>query len=152
METRQVVWLLTASTSYLFGAVQKSLCGIRFRFVCFIAASLTTLAETLQRVFPHIIRDVFEVGHCMYGCQSCGIHEHNLPLKFTRFVRGDLPYQARDVRALFSEGRTVLLCPSIHVLSMMARPDICMQLVDIQKRLNLNMVVKLHSNCYAYAC
>eukprot|EP00997_Jenningsia_sp_PLL12_P002939 NODE_1526_length_1138_cov_14.489440_g1242_i0.p1 GENE.NODE_1526_length_1138_cov_14.489440_g1242_i0~~NODE_1526_length_1138_cov_14.489440_g1242_i0.p1 ORF type:complete len:127 (-),score=16.07 NODE_1526_length_1138_cov_14.489440_g1242_i0:604-984(-) len=38
------------------------------------------------------------MGHCMYGCQSCSIASHNVPLFFTRYCLGTLGFTSTDVR------------------------------------------------------
>jgi hypothetical protein len=47
--------LLTASTNYPFGYAQKK------------------FFEFLRDKYPGWIFDILVVGHCMYGCQSCGM-------------------------------------------------------------------------------
>ncbi|KAJ4461321.1 putative Tubulin-tyrosine ligase family protein [Paratrimastix pyriformis] len=109
---KKIVWLLTASSNYTFANTQRDLIG------------------ALQKAFPDRIVDCFNIGHCMYGCQSCGLREHNVPLKFTRFVNGELPFGTADVRAKYlGEPRpagslSVLVCPSVGPLSFLSSAEI----------------------------
>ena len=81
--SRRVVFLLTASTNYPFGRAQVQ------------------VLSYLRARFPSRVLDVFAVGHCMYGCESCGLAEHNVPVFFTRYHNGALPYTAAVVRRAF---------------------------------------------------
>ncbi|CAF1455173.1 unnamed protein product [Adineta ricciae] len=85
---RRVVFLLTASTNYLFGQLQLRL----FRI--------------LQQYIPSII-DVYPIGHCMYGCQSCAYaYTHCLPITFTNYIR------TKDDKVQFERDFEILVCPS----------------------------------------
>jgi hypothetical protein len=87
----------------------------------------------------------------MYGCQSCGVHEHSLPIKFTRFVRGTLPFTTADVRAAYAPTpRTILLCPSIGELSWLSRPDIVDALLRTAADCGAKLVLKPHAACYRF--
>jgi hypothetical protein len=97
-----------------------------------------------------VVLDVFNVGHCLYGCQSCGIREHNVPVYFSRFYNNQLPYSSSDVRALLDKQKkapSVLLCPSVGFLSYLFNDLIIEQLVQLSK-LEYVFMVKLHGYCY----
>mmetsp|Transcript_27904 Transcript_27904/g.39321 ORF Transcript_27904/g.39321 Transcript_27904/m.39321 type:complete len:1031 (-) Transcript_27904:63-3155(-) len=136
---RKVVVLLTASPNYSFGAAQK------------------LFFTTLQKHFP-IIKDVFFVGHCLFGCQSCGIHEHSVPVYFTRFIRGQLPYTTKDIKNILYQqmlGKqikrklcTVLICPSVGPLSFLFNDKVIDALIAAQQNLHFVFMVKLHNFCY----
>jgi len=65
---KRVVVLLTASSNYAFANQQRDFFG------------------ALQKAFPYRIVDQgFCVGHCMYGCQSCGPRPHAHIPRFCRF-------------------------------------------------------------------
>jgi len=90
---RQVVVVLTASTNYpfarsqirFFSALQLPLAYFLGRALGSWPAHLCSRAEVLQTQFPSTVVDVFPLGHCMYGCDSCSVHEHQVPLFFTRY-------------------------------------------------------------------
>ncbi|CAF2647770.1 unnamed protein product [Rotaria sp. Silwood2] len=85
---RKIVILLTASTNYLFGQIQLRL----FRLI--------------QQYISSII-DVYPVGHCMYGCQSCiYAYTHCLPITFTNYI------QTKDEKLLLEKDFEILICPS----------------------------------------
>ncbi|PRP81878.1 tubulin--tyrosine ligase-like protein 12 [Planoprotostelium fungivorum] len=135
---RRVVFLLTSSINYSFGNAQQS------------------FFEILKSEYPDVIADIFSVGHCLFGCQSCGIREHNVPVYLTRFHKDLLPYSKHDVRRLIgaqktSTGRTisVLLAPSVGMFSVLFSSTVIDTLIAAQKTLgNLLFMVKLHSFCY----
>lgn len=82
----------------------------------------TNIPELLQKYFPDKIRDVFFVGHCLFGCQSCGIREHQIPVYFSRYFNHQLPYSRADIEKQLNKLRkkpkrdnlpnSVLICPS----------------------------------------
>ena len=138
--SRRVVFLLTASTNYPFGRAQVQMLAY------------------LRARFPSRILDVFAVGHCMYGCESCGLAEHNVPVFFTRYHNGALPYTAADVRARFwrtpsgAAPRTrVLVCPTVGVETFMNNPAVLDELQSLAKELephDVAFAVKLHGFCF----
>jgi len=138
----RVVILLTSSPNYSFGVAQKAF---------FVA---------LQKHFPNII-DIVPIGHCMYGCQSCGIHEHNVPVYFTRFAKHQLPYSTSDVKKVIDTQlksgpkfkntkypTSVLIAPSVGSLSFLSNDYIIDCIIEAQKNLNMVFMVKLHNFCF----
>eukprot|EP01114_Cavostelium_apophysatum_P018355 TRINITY_DN5668_c0_g1_i1.p1 TRINITY_DN5668_c0_g1~~TRINITY_DN5668_c0_g1_i1.p1 ORF type:complete len:565 (-),score=145.59 TRINITY_DN5668_c0_g1_i1:1152-2846(-) len=138
----RVVILLTSSPNYNFGRAQRD------------------YFLSLQKRFPAIV-GVFGVGHCLYGCHSCGLHEHNVPVYFTRFFRHELPYNTASVKKLIEVQHqvggkfrkstypsSVLIAPSVHSLSFLCNDLIIESLIQAQKSLNMVFVVKLHGFCF----
>eukprot|EP01116_Phalansterium_solitarium_P019820 TRINITY_DN5679_c0_g1_i2.p1 TRINITY_DN5679_c0_g1~~TRINITY_DN5679_c0_g1_i2.p1 ORF type:complete len:316 (+),score=98.99 TRINITY_DN5679_c0_g1_i2:71-949(+) len=139
---QRVVVLLTASTNYSFGGRQRQ------------------FFESLRGMFAGVIVDVFAVGHCMFGCQSCGIREHNYPIFFTRFINNQLPYSTSDVRGQLESKRaaqfsaiaaavrpsfSVLIAPSVGPLSFLSNPLIIDALIDAKQFMpEIVWLVKLH--------
>lgn len=120
---RKVVVLLTASTNYLFGQIQ-----LRF-------------FRLLQQHIPTLI-DVYPVGHCMYGCQSCVYaYTHCLPITFTNYLRTSLPLE-HDFE--------ILICPSYSFedapSSLLSNSD----LIDYFLTLKSSHAIKLHPLAYEY--
>lgn len=67
---KQIVFLLTSSTAYLFGQYQRQ------------------LLSSLKNILPaNRIWGLTTVGHCMYGCSSCKGNDHKVPVYFTRYFR-----------------------------------------------------------------
>lgn len=137
---RRVVFLLTASTNYPFGRAQvQALSYVRARL-------------------PQRVLDVFAVGHCMYGCESCGLAEHNVPVFFTRYHNRALPYTAADVRTAFWHApadvplrHRVLVCPTVGVETFMNRPALVGALAALARELaprGVAFAVKLHGFCF----
>lgn len=61
-EKRKVVFLMTASLDYGFGKAQLA------------------MLRALKDAFPTTVVDVCLIGHCMYGCPSCSLSEHKIPI------------------------------------------------------------------------
>ncbi|UJR28750.1 hypothetical protein I4U23_009977 [Adineta vaga] len=117
---RKVVFLLTASTNYLFGQLQLRL----FRL--------------LQQYIPSII-DVYPIGHCMYGCQSCAYaYTHCLPITFTNYIR------TKDNQITMEKDFEILICPSYSFqgapFSFLSNPDIIQYLLTLKS----SHAIKLH--------
>eukprot|EP00698_Gefionella_okellyi_P025009 TRINITY_DN9015_c0_g1_i3.p1 TRINITY_DN9015_c0_g1~~TRINITY_DN9015_c0_g1_i3.p1 ORF type:complete len:1211 (-),score=251.10 TRINITY_DN9015_c0_g1_i3:114-3746(-) len=133
-ELDKVVILLTSSSNYTFGVNQNNLFG------------------ALKHALPSKIIDIFHVGHCLYGCDSCGIREHSIPVYFTRFVNRTLEYSTEDVRRQFIRpgSKSVLIAPSVGAKSFLAREEFINTLVMAQKQLpDVCFVAKLHGFCYS---
>eukprot|EP00727_Mastigamoeba_balamuthi_P006412 m51a1_g2391 hypothetical protein (1004) ;mRNA; f:727949-731590 len=138
-EANKVVFVLTASTNYGFGRAQRA------------------IFQICQDLYPSKVIDVFSLGHCMYGCESCGLSEHNVPLFFTRWAAGELPYSAADVRSRFfpkSPKHRVLVCPTIGDTSYLNNKAVLESLAALAERLKaelgaeIEFVAKLHGFCY----
>jgi len=123
---RKIVFLLTASTNYLFGQIQLRL----FRI--------------LQQYIPSII-DVYPVGHCMYGCQSCAYaYTHCLPITFTNYI------QHKDENLVLEQDFEILICPSYSFqgspFSLMSNLEIIEYLLTLEH----SHAIKLHPLAYEY--
>jgi hypothetical protein len=121
---RKVVVLLTASTNYLFGQLQLHL----FR--------------VLQQYAPSLI-DVYPVGHCMYGCQSCAYaYTHRIPITFTNYIR------RRNDDSSLERHFEILICPSYSFkgapFSFLSNPEI----MDYIGALKCSHAIKLHPLAY----
>ena len=121
---RKVVVLLTASTNYLFGQLQLHL----FRVI--------------QQYAPALI-DVYPVGHCMYGCQSCAYaYTHRIPITFTNYIR------RKNEDFSLERDFEVLICPSYSFkgapFSFLSNPEI----VEYIATLNCSHAIKLHPLAY----
>ena len=117
---RKVVVLLTASTNYLFGQIQ-----LRF-------------FRLLQQHIPTLI-DVYPVGHCMYGCQSCAYaYTHCLPITFTNYLL------TQDEQLHLEHEFDILICPSYSFqgspFSLLSNSD----LIDYLLTLKHPHAIKLH--------
>ncbi|CAF4254238.1 unnamed protein product [Rotaria sp. Silwood2] len=123
---RKIVILLTASTNYLFGQIQLRL----FRLI--------------QQYISSII-DVYPVGHCMYGCQSCiYAYTHCLPITFTNYI------QTKDEKLLLEKDFEILICPSYSFesapFSLLSNSDI----IEYILTLKYSHLIKLHPLAYEY--
>ncbi|CAF0814739.1 unnamed protein product [Adineta steineri] len=121
---RKVVILLTASTNYLFGQLQLRL----FR--------------TIQQYNPSII-DVYPIGHCMYGCQSCAYaYTHCLPITFTNYM------QTKNEKLTLEKDYDILICPSYSFegapFSLLSNHDI----IEYIAQLKCPHAIKLHPLAY----
>ena len=146
--THKIVFLLTSSSNYGFGRAQR--------------ASLELLAGVHNRRgqdhkdHAQVI-DVFTVGHCMYGCASCGLSEHSVPIFFNRYHNRELPYTAADVTREYwtlpsgeVAAHRVLVCPTVGPESFLANTDVLERLQTVAKELEPHgvvFVVKLHGFC-----
>jgi len=134
-ETKKVVFLITAALSYCFGTSQLS------------------FLQLLQQEMPDKIIDIFAIGHCLYGCNSCKNH-HNIPIYFTRYYRGELPYNAQKIRDKYQNPynkediKHVLVCPSTSKHSQLARPSIANEIVQLYSSNKFNFVAKLHASVF----
>lgn len=135
-ETRKVIFLLTASLApeFAFGRLQ---------------VKLFTL---LKQAFPEVIADVAAIGHCMYGCYSCSSSQHKIPLYFTRFFRGTLPYQLSDIQALYfhtnGKEKFVLVAPSTGETSLMQHKHLLEKMLQLQQAGTHRFVFKLHPSAF----
>jgi hypothetical protein len=123
---RKVVVLLTASTNYLFGQLQVRL----FRII--------------QQHIPSLI-DVYPVGHCMYGCQSCTYaYTHCLPITFTNYI------QTKSEKTSLEKDFEILICPSYSFedspFSLLSNHDI----IEYLLTLKYSHAIKLHPLAYDY--
>ncbi|CAF1563162.1 unnamed protein product [Rotaria magnacalcarata] len=123
---RKVVILLTASINYLFGQLQLRL----FRLI--------------QQYSPSVI-DVYPVGHCMYGCQSCAYaYTHCLPITFTNYI------QTKETKLSFEKDFEILICPSYSFtnapFSLLSNSDI----IEYMLKLDYPHAIKLHPLAYEY--
>lgn len=123
---RRVVVLLTASTNYLFGQLQLRL----FRLI--------------QEYIPSLI-DVYPVGHCMYGCQSCAYaYTHCLPITFTNYI------QTKEEKLSLEKDFDILICPSYSFtgapFSLLSNSNI----VEYILKLKYPHIIKLHPLAYEY--
>eukprot|EP01107_Rhizomastix_libera_P000963 TRINITY_DN11799_c0_g1_i2.p1 TRINITY_DN11799_c0_g1~~TRINITY_DN11799_c0_g1_i2.p1 ORF type:complete len:1030 (-),score=262.54 TRINITY_DN11799_c0_g1_i2:30-3119(-) len=136
LEQRKIVFLITASTNFGFGRAQAK---------CF---------ETIKSMFPTKVIDVVCLGHCMFGCESCGLHEHNIPIFFSRYFRKQLQYGSSDMkRTYFKEGTLrCLICPTVGEESFLNDPSLTEQLCKTCKSLEasgkVSFAVKLHGFCW----
>ncbi|CAF0938812.1 unnamed protein product [Rotaria sordida] len=123
---RKIVILLTASTNYLFGQLQLRL----FRL--------------FQQYISSII-DVYPVGHCMYGCQSCAYaYTHCLPITFTNYIR------TKNEKLSLEKNFDILICPSYSFIdaphSLLSNSDI----IEYILTLKYSHLIKLHPLAYEY--
>lgn len=101
-----------------------------------------------------IILDVFPVGHCLFGCQSCGENTHRIPTYFTRYAKNVLPYTTQDIQNNFIKQKksdselNILICPSVGPMSFLSSPMIIDTLVTANKQANFASIVKLHGFCF----
>ena len=98
--------------------------------------------------------------------KGCGIHEHNIPVYFTRFFQGKLPYStdgilcfetdlifffSKDVKKILEQQKkfkrvakypsSVLICPSVGDLSFLANDFVIDALVEAQVRVHFIVTV-----------
>jgi hypothetical protein len=123
---RRIVVLLTASTNYLFGQLQ------------------VRLFRTIQQYIPSLI-DVYPVGHCMYGCQSCAYsYTHCLPITFTNYIH------TKNENLHLEKDFEILICPSYSFedspFSLLSNSD----MIDYLLTLNYSHAIKLHPLAYEY--
>ncbi|CAF0898618.1 unnamed protein product [Rotaria sp. Silwood1] len=123
---RKIVILLTASTNYLFGQLQLR------------------LFHLIQEYFSSII-DIYSVGHCMYGCQSCAYaYTHCLPITFTNYIR------TKNEKLLLDNNYDILICPSYSFInapySLLSNIDI----IEYILTLKYSHLIKLHPLAYEY--
>jgi len=123
---RKVVVLLTASANYLFGQLQIRL----FRI--------------MQQYIPSII-DVYPVGHCMYGCQSCTYaYTHCIPITFTNYI------QTKNDNLPLEKDFEILICPSYSFedapFSLLSNHDIIKYILTLK----YSHAIKLHPLAYEY--
>ena len=93
---------------------------------------------------PTII-DVYPVGHCMYGCQSCAYaYTHCLPITFTNYIR------TKEKNMIMEKNFEILICPSYSFVnspcSLLSNSDIVQYIL----RLNYSHAIKLHPLAYEY--
>jgi hypothetical protein len=69
----------------------------------------------MQAQFPSTLVDVMPLGHCMYGCDSCSVREHQIPLFFTRFFTKYGPCLARTASAILPRRDLLTRCRSALV-------------------------------------
>jgi len=125
-KNRKIVVLLTASTNYLFGQLQLRL----FR--------------QIQEYIPSLI-DVYPVGHCMYGCQSCAYsYTHCLPITFTNYMH------TKTEKLFLEKDFQILICPSYSFedspFSLLSNSDI----INYILTLKYPHAIKLHPLAYEY--
>ena len=142
--THKIVFLLTSSSNYGFGLAQRSF--------------LEILSSIHNKKGKSQVIDVFTVGHCMYGCASCGLREHNVPIFFSRYHNYELPYNSADVLRDYwtlpsgeLAQHRVLICPTVGPESFLSNPDVLDRLQDVAKALEpmgVVFVVKMHGFCY----
>lgn len=139
---KRVVICLTASPNYEFGRTQ----------VLFFTH--------LQRAYPDLIKDVYVVGHCIYGCESCQTSDkHGKTAFFSRYVRGELPLKASSVIDTYvrikpavppASLKRVLLAPSYGTTSILSNPAVAEALVTATQRLaDVAVLAKFHGVIYA---
>ena len=121
---RKIVVLLTASTNYLFGQLQ------------------VRLFREIQQYVPWLI-DVYPVGHCMYGCQSCAYaYTHRIPMSFTNYIRHKHEPMKLD------NDFEIIICPSYSFegapFSFLSNE----QIVDYISQLTCSHAIKLHPLAY----
>lgn len=148
-EEKEIVLLMTASPTYEFGSAQLK------------------LFHLLRHHFPTKIVDIYQVGHCMYGCTS---HAHddacNFPVSYSRYVRKSLPYDAQSVQTKYfdkswsnnPDAYKIFVCPSYSwrdttyaktsLLSNLSAINVLKELYDEKAA---KMCVKFHPICYNYA-
>ncbi len=128
-EALPIVVVLSSSDSHDFGAVQR-------RYFL-----------SLKAAFPERVIDVFPVGHCMFGCTSSSFHDHNIPIRFTRYFNGTLPLTKASVEAKYCKRgiRNVLVCPAYSDSSLIYYRDF---FENLKTQSALNIVVKLHNQCF----
>lgn len=123
---RKIVILLTASANYLLGQLQIRL----FRII--------------QQYIPSII-DVYPIGHCMYGCQSCTYaYTHCIPITFTHYI------QTKNENLILEKDFEILICPSYSFngapFSILSNHDIIKYILTLKH----SHAIKLHP--LAYEC
>lgn len=141
---RKIVFLLTSSSNYGFGLAQRSF--------------LEILSSIHNKKGKSQVIDVFTVGHCMYGCASCGLSEHNVPIFFNRFYNYELPYNSADVLRDYwtlPDGKIaqhrVLICPTVGPESFLSDLKMLDRLQDAAKMLEpmgVVFAVKMHGFCH----
>lgn len=119
----KIIILLTSSKTYSFGLAQwkffrilliifNTLLNSPLNFIDFDSrsvnqalfrkCSLTKVTTTYLIMYLYIyialVKDVFTVGHCMYGCDSCSVSEHRFPLFFSRYIKNTLPFNGEYVK------------------------------------------------------
>ena len=138
-ETRRVVFVISAHLSHAIGKAQLKLFTI------------------LKQQLPHRVADVFHVGHCMYGCQSCAIKSHNVPLFFTRYHCGTLGFTTQTLRDRLGIAAgiraggprpVVMIAPSVFTLSLLNNADVVDALVALIAQDQAQFVVKPHPLLY----
>ena len=138
-ETRGVVFVMTANLTHAVGKTQHK------------------LFKLLQDKFPTKVVDIFHVGHCMYGCQSCAIKSHNVPLFFSRYHLGTLGFTVSDLMArhrlhpgikMGGDKPIVVIAPSVFTLSLLNDDKVVDELCLLIKEGDAQFVVKPHPLLY----
>ena len=92
----------------------------------------------------------------MYGCESCSVREHQIPLFFKRYITHTLPYTSKDIIRQYNlhnddkKKQSVLICPSVGHLSFLTNDGIIHRLIELKKRYEdrFDFALKLHGFCY----
>lgn len=123
-----------------------------------ISCAFLNMHQGIKSLFPASLIDVVPVGHCMYGCESCSVREHQIPLFFTRYITHSLPYTSEDIVRQYinregnkAEGKTsVLICPSVGHLSFLSNDQVIHRLIGLKKRWGdrFEFALKLHGFCH----
>ncbi|KAI9178726.1 hypothetical protein H9P43_005388 [Blastocladiella emersonii ATCC 22665] len=161
---RKVVFLLTASMAYFFGEYQRDLLRA-------VKSALDALADDLEREangdpaalarareLRGKVSGVSVVGHCSYGCASCKGNDHKVPIYWTRYVKGSIPYTKEHVARQFGiaypppaggqKPIPVLCAPSTGETSVLLHRPILEYLKQLQDAGHYTFVWKLHPAVY----
>jgi hypothetical protein len=109
------------------------------------------LFDSLKQSFPDRILGSSVVGHCMYGCSSCKGNEHRLPIYFTRYFAGKIPYDKKFILQKYSKNnfeKNILVCPSTGETSLILNMDMLELFRDLQNSGKYNFIFKLHPTCF----
>ncbi|KAI9218669.1 Endonuclease/exonuclease/phosphatase [Blastocladiella britannica] len=165
---RKVVFLLTTSMAYLFGQFQRDLLKA-------IKDALNAVADRMETegvrdgnvdviLRGKALRDkvwgVSVIGHCMYGCMSCKGNDHKVPVYYTRYFKGNIPYTRQSVAQQFGidlaspipaagTGPIPVLCaPSTGETTLLQHRPILEYLKQLQDAGHYKFVWKFHPMVY----
>ncbi len=163
--SRKVVFLLTSSINYNFGITQREFFGgVLRKFFPSIVQDVLSVGHCLYGC------KVCKLTFSLVSLRASLVESENT--KFLSTLHDSLPinsliiqkvflllaHNCTDVRALLDKQKqarkitsspsTVLIAPSVGMLSYLFNPSIIQALITASKKLNLLFMVKLHGFCY----
>ncbi|KAJ3359278.1 hypothetical protein GGF32_009487 [Allomyces javanicus] len=156
---RKVVFLLTTSMAYSFGTYQRDL-------LLAVKSTLDALADTEYKAgvatgdaariaraeeIKNKVWGVSVIGHCLYGCNSCKGNDHKVPVYYTRYFKGNIPYTVDSVKAQFQlqdKPIPVLCAPSTGETTLLQHRNLLEYLKKLQDEGTYKFVWKFHPAVY----